>query len=562
MTFTLPKNLDLPSYSSTKNDSDSDSSASTSSISTVSSNATGDNVNVNAPRHNLPSHGNLGYKPKKSFHYMPPKQENHKFQKYYSKGPRAAKLSEKSEEYLTTNMVSLYQSLLPTAEDGERREALVGKLQSMLEKEWPSKYIKVHMFGSSTNSLSTLTSDVDICIVTDHEELRNVYTLANCMRKNGMQSIYCVANAKVPIVRMWDPELKLACDMNVNNPIALRNTELVKAYVALDPRVRPLIMIIKHWTKRRVLNDAGVGGTLSTYTWVNIILNFLQMRTPPILPVLHRMPEKAALESCVIDGVDTTFNDDVASLKDFGSANKETLGELLFAFFKLFAYEFNYNHHVISVRNGCYLSKAEKGWHFGRHFRAFCIEEPFNPDRNLGNSADECSIEGIRQEFRRACDILLERRDLNLMCQQYNFPSKSNFEHVKYKNDHSRSKNHPGKWTWSYHHNMKAHQPPASAHDTPTATGAEVQENENTDKSRPPVPRPAPFFHGQYNMAWSPHSRNQSTSSQERSPGNQILVADTLEPSNAKNFAHNSKPFKPHSMIKPRSDLAAVGAAH
>lgn len=32
---------------------------------------------------------------------------------------------------------------------------------------------------------------------------------------------------------------------------------MIKVYVALDPRVRPLIMTIKHWTKQRLLNDAG-----------------------------------------------------------------------------------------------------------------------------------------------------------------------------------------------------------------------------------------------------------------------------------------------------------------
>ena len=67
----------------------------------------------------------------------------------------------------------------------------------------------------------------------------------------------CVPNAKVPIVKIWDPELSLACDMNVNNTLALENTRMIKTYVEIDARVRPLAMIIKHWTKRRILNDAG-----------------------------------------------------------------------------------------------------------------------------------------------------------------------------------------------------------------------------------------------------------------------------------------------------------------
>lgn len=67
----------------------------------------------------------------------------------------------------------------------------------------------------------------------------------------------CISGAKVPIVKIWDPELKLACDMNVNNTLALENTRMVRTYVETDERVRPLAMIIKYWTRRRVVNDAG-----------------------------------------------------------------------------------------------------------------------------------------------------------------------------------------------------------------------------------------------------------------------------------------------------------------
>lgn len=72
-----------------------------------------------------------------------------------------------------------------------------------------------------------------------------------------MERVVCVPHAKVPIVKFWDPELRLACDMNVNNTLALENTRMIKTYVEIDERVRPLAMIIKQWTKRRILNDAG-----------------------------------------------------------------------------------------------------------------------------------------------------------------------------------------------------------------------------------------------------------------------------------------------------------------
>ena len=72
-----------------------------------------------------------------------------------------------------------------------------------------------------------------------------------------MEKVVCVSSAKVPIVKIWDPELNLACDMNVNNTLALENTRMVRTYVCVDERVRPLAMIIKYWTRQRVVNDAG-----------------------------------------------------------------------------------------------------------------------------------------------------------------------------------------------------------------------------------------------------------------------------------------------------------------
>ena len=115
---------------------------------------------------------------------------------------------------------------------------------------------------------------MDICITTPSKALEKTCLLAAALAErtflppsysvlftdrvaDGMERVVCVPHAKVPIVKFWDPELQLACDMNVNNTLALENTRMIKTYVEIDERVRPLAMIIKHWTKIRILNDAG-----------------------------------------------------------------------------------------------------------------------------------------------------------------------------------------------------------------------------------------------------------------------------------------------------------------
>ncbi|ERF69270.1 hypothetical protein EPUS_03974 [Endocarpon pusillum Z07020] len=315
-----------------------------------------------------------------------------------------ASLSTAEDERLTNDMRDLYNQLLPSEESEARRKRLVEKLEMILRRQWPEYAIKVNVFGSTGNKLGTTESDVDICITTDCKELERVCVLAEFLANEGMQRVVCVSVAKVPIVKIWDPDLRLACDMNVNNPVALENTEMIRTYVDIDERVRPLAMIIKHWTKRRVLNEAALGGTLSSYTWICMIINFLQTRDPPVLPALQQGP---FLQRKFMCGFNVAFDKDVTLYRGYGSRNKDSLGVLLFQFFRYYGHEVDFETSVMSVRTGTVITKVEKNWHFLQDNR-LCVEEPFNTSRNLGNTADDTSVRGIHLELRRAFEMVSE----------------------------------------------------------------------------------------------------------------------------------------------------------
>jgi hypothetical protein len=121
----------------------------------------------------------------------------------------------------------------------------------------------------------------------------------------------------------------------------------------------------------------------------------------PIPPIPH-------IKTTVIDGVDCSFFEEVSTLNQFGSRNRQTLGALLYSFFHFYAFEFPYSTHVGSVRHGRLLTKKEKGWDMEveRHCRFLCVEEPMTPQRNLGNSADAVAVMGLRGEFLRALEVL------------------------------------------------------------------------------------------------------------------------------------------------------------
>ncbi|CAO2651602.1 Nn.00g041720.m01.CDS01 [Neocucurbitaria sp. VM-36] len=305
------------------------------------------------------------------------------------------------DDKLSGDMRELYDRLQPNQQDTDIRDRFVKKVQRILGTEFPGNEFKVHVFGSSGNMLWTAESD------------------------DGMERVVCIPAAKVRIVKIWDPELQLACDINVNNVAAIENTRMIKTYIQIDDRVRPLAMIIKHWTKRRILNDAGIGGTISSYTWICLILNFLQTREVPVLPVLHNLPDRALDETTGQPSLGA-FADDVGKLRGFGDKNKESLGQLLFHFFRLYGHEVDYEQEAISVRQGKRIKREERGWQPGGGHKEgvnrLCVEEPFNTERNLGNSADGYAWRGIHLELRRAFDLLADGQQLEKACEQFEYP--------------------------------------------------------------------------------------------------------------------------------------------
>ncbi|KAG5936617.1 hypothetical protein E4U60_002484 [Claviceps pazoutovae] len=325
-------------------------------------------------------------------------------------------LSDDEDRRLMGDMREIYNRLLPTHQVEEKRKRLVQKLENIFNDEWPGHDIRVNLFGSSGNLLCSDDSDLDICITTSWTELEGVCMIADLLARRGMEKVVCISAAKVPIVKIWDPELGLACDMNVNNTLALENTRMVRTYVEADPRVRQLAMVIKYWTRRRIINDAAFGGTLSSYTWICLIIAFLQLRNPPVLPALHQMPHKLPKP----DGTMSDFADNLKKIKGFGNKNKSSLAELLFQFFRFYAHEFDYDKHVLSVRQGKLVTKQDKKWNYAIN-NQLCVEEPFNVSRNLGNTVDEYAFRGIHLELRRAFD-LLSQANLEEACEQYVFP--------------------------------------------------------------------------------------------------------------------------------------------
>ncbi|KAK6614129.1 hypothetical protein H4I96_00450 [Botrytis cinerea] len=243
----------------------------------------------------------------------------------------------------------------------------------------------------------------------------------------------------------------IQCDINFSNHLALHNTLLLRLYSICDPRVKIVVLFVKHWAKTRGINTP-YRGTLGSYGYVLMVLHYLMnIAQPPVLPNLQHMnkeppahlspAEKEAQTTC--DGHDVRFWRNETEIRSLAERkmlthNHDSVGMLLRGFFEYFAQSqqmttvqgrgFEWGREVLSLRsNHGILSKHEKGWNANslsaapegkqapktmeeikevRHRYLLAIEDPFEIEHNIARTVTHNGIVSIRDEFRRAWGII------------------------------------------------------------------------------------------------------------------------------------------------------------
>ncbi|XP_052133909.1 uncharacterized protein LOC127752540 [Oryza glaberrima] len=306
-------------------------------------------------------------------------------------------------DQFTPSFMSIFESLVPSDEEISKQKQLLATLSRLINKEWPNS--KLYLYGSCANSFGFSNSDIDLCLSIDEKEMSKVdiiLKLAHILHAGNLRNIQALTRARVPIVKLMDPNTGLSCDICVNNLLAVVNTKLLRDYSQIDKRLRPLAFIVKHWAKSRCVNET-YQGTLSSYAYVIMCIHYLQSQR--ILPCLQEMEPTYYV---TVDNNICAYFDQVDKLNGFGAQCKDTLSRLLWGFFRYWAYAHNYTKDVISIRTGRSISKNMKDWtrRIGNDRHLICIEDPFETSHDLGRVVDNRSIWALREEFERAAEIL------------------------------------------------------------------------------------------------------------------------------------------------------------
>jgi len=308
---------------------------------------------------------------------------------------------------MTVQLESLAFNLASSHDDMLLQRMALMYVEGLVRSVLPDA--SLHLVGSAFFGLSMCYSrDIDVVVELPVREpypgsLERIYRAAV---GSGMQKVKHQW-ARTPMVRFTHPQTGVKVILTLNRRLSILNSDLIRNYLALDPRLRKLALIVKHWAKQRRVNDP-FRGTFSTYAYMLLVIQFLQTRQPPLLPNLQDVPRVPG--RCVETEVDewqVNYSTDVTAYQGFGAANTSTLAELVVGFFDHWAWQHDYNGSVVSVRVGGHVKKEDKNWtkRQGSERHLVSVEDPFDLSRDLGRNIDRSSVMVLRREFERAALI-------------------------------------------------------------------------------------------------------------------------------------------------------------
>lgn len=110
---------------------------------------------------------------------------------------------------------------------------------------------------------------------------------------NDWTDIHVIFPARVPIIKARNKHEGVDCDISISNGLGVRNTELIKYFFYLQPRLREMVCFLKLWMKKSELFYAPNNNTLfSNYALTLLVIFYLQdiKLLPSIIDLQKNVP--------------------------------------------------------------------------------------------------------------------------------------------------------------------------------------------------------------------------------------------------------------------------------
>ncbi|KAF9545773.1 hypothetical protein EC957_010521 [Mortierella hygrophila] len=296
-----------------------------------------------------------------------------------------------------------------TADTRRNVDTLRQTLETTLRTYPRFRNAEVSLFGSFESGLSTLTSDADFTVSNlVGLTIEPIHDLARALQLSGYGPIKTVADARVPIVTFTGQGIR--CDMNINHPMGVFNSQLIHAYQKIDTRFLGI------WFGLRTLADKhgilnGKTQYLTSYALTMMLIVFLQdVTSPPILPRLQQQ-STYKMTTRIIDGYHCSYDKYARNYSELAAKNTKTHGELLKEFCQYFGHTFNYATQEVNPCLGVIRNRSvkppprtltdsrPKEW-------PICVLDPFVTDRNVAGNCRGINVAVIQRCFRTVHDAL------------------------------------------------------------------------------------------------------------------------------------------------------------
>lgn len=293
------------------------------------------------------------------------------------------------EQSGSERLAGLAESLKPSEESLQRLRKTMDRVCSLVPQVFEGQEAK--FFGSAVNGFQNNASDIDVVVPLSEQKRLEliakfeedperkhisktkacataaVELIAAALRENedlkdcGIRVKEVITEARVPIVKCESDD-GIEVDLSFNNSLPLHNSQLLRAYADWDTRIWQLGMLVKHWAKRRHVNDA-MDGTLSSYSHILLMIHYAQRAgVAPSLQDKSLVSEDSRSSwghTELLENIhDVWFLDPSSKPEDTtlpvqkAPEDEDTsIQALLFGFFQYWAYEFPFYSHVASVKS-------------------------------------------------------------------------------------------------------------------------------------------------------------------------------------------------------------------
>ncbi|KAG2201456.1 hypothetical protein INT47_001505 [Mucor saturninus] len=210
------------------------------------------------------------------------------------------------DKSLTEEMIACYnENYLSKENVYQVKRSIRDKVNAAVQTLFPQFDLSVQLIRSCHTELISSDSTLHMGVIVPkcsskdpdefaefqerHKSLNNMDNYIECLQEIDMIHIRYAPGRKSTLL-FTDLISGNLCDLSVDGTLLYEREKLIEAYLELDKRIRPLINAILHFCQEHHLKNADGYPSLSTYSLIMLILNFLMNGLEhPVIPNLQNL---------------------------------------------------------------------------------------------------------------------------------------------------------------------------------------------------------------------------------------------------------------------------------